>query len=123
MNAISAWDVYWITRLDNLSVAFVSMAALCGVVVLFGLLFSFLELDDEDRRGPLRKIFWVAIFGAAMVAGVILTPSTKEMCAIIVLPRVINNQDVQALGADLPKLARSWLEELMPKPADKAKGE
>ena len=123
MNTISAWDIYWITRLDNLSTTFALTAALCGFVVFFGLMYSVIELEDEERRGWLRKIFGVAIFGALMVIGGVLTPSTKEMCAIIVLPRVVNNQDVQVLGADLPKLARAWLEELMPKTTDKAKGE
>ncbi len=45
----------------------------------------------------------------------VFTPTTKEMAAIIVIPAIVNNQDIKELGGEIPKLAREWLEEFRPK--------
>lgn len=48
-----------------------------------------------------------------------LVPTTKEMAAIIVIPKVANSESVQGLGEGVVELAKAWMQELKP---DKVKG-
>lgn len=41
-------------------------------------------------------------------------PTTKEMAAVIVIPKVANSESVQGLGEGVVELAKSWMEELKP---------
>ena len=47
---------------------------------------------------------------AALTAA--LTPSTKDMAAILVIPRIANSEKVQDVGNRLYDLAVEWAEEL-----------
>lgn len=51
---------------------------------------------------------------ALMLIGCAFIPSTKEMAAIIVLPKIVNNEKVQDAGNKLFDLAVEWLEDLKP---------
>lgn len=41
-------------------------------------------------------------------------PTTKEMAAIVVIPRVANSESVQGLGEGIVDLAKVWMQELRP---------
>ena len=45
---------------------------------------------------------------------VALVPSTAQMAAIVVVPRIVNNEQVQTVGSRLYDLATEWLDELKP---------
>lgn len=113
MEELTPWTVYWITRLDSLKwvaegVAVSSMLALVGMGVACA-------LTEGDAWPLLRK--WVRVGGAAFLfamAAYAAVPTTKEMCAILVIPAIAQNEDVQALGSEIPLLAREWLQELRP---------
>lgn len=66
-----------------------------------------------------RKLSWVAM----LVCGPLwlscrllhpLVPTTKEMAAIVVIPRVANSESVQGLGEGVVDLAKAWMAELKP---------
>ena len=44
-----------------------------------------------------------------------LIPSSKEMAAIVVIPKVANSQPVQDIGQGIVDLAKDWMIELAPK--------
>ena len=46
-----------------------------------------------------------------------MLPTTKEMAAIIVIPKVANNEKIQELGDGIYQLANDWLKEISPKKA------
>jgi len=116
---MTPWTIYWLTRLDTLhgsAVAFFVFSCISALVTAFiwaMVLGECPNAEEETVNRTGRKVLrWVILVGA--VAGLLaaLIPTTKEMAAIIVVPKVLNNEDVQAMGSDLPKLAREWLESL-----------
>jgi len=55
---------------------------------------------------PICLFSWLAIA---------FLPTTKQACAIYVIPRIVNNKEVQELPEKVVDLANEWLEELKPK--------
>lgn len=63
---------------------------------------------DEDW-GSLKKPFLVVI-GCGFIATI--CPSTSEMAAIYILPKIVNNEDIQKLPPELTSLAIEWVKSL-----------
>ena len=108
--------MYWLTRLDyitntldlitiGLAIAFVGVG-LVGVLEL--------SCAKEHAREILR--ISAKLFCAAILSSIVRTfiPSTKEMAAIIVVPKIVNNEKVQETGNKLYDLAVEWLDALKP---------
>jgi NADH:ubiquinone oxidoreductase subunit 6 (subunit J) len=123
---ITPWTIYWITRADSIQAVAVVLAQVAGIGgALFLVLFPMIASDTDglqikNLRAWYRSAlkWWIGSV-AALLAVAVFTPTSKECAAIAVIPAIANNQDFQALGSDLPKLAREWLEELRPKQAEK----
>lgn len=117
---ISPWTVYWITRLDSIQSLFALVAILSMIAATLYTLFNLIELE---RRPP--RLGAIIAFVVLFIVGATLTPTTKEACAIYLIPKIVNNESVQEIGVDIKTLARDWLEELRPagKKAEPAKGE
>ena len=120
---ITPWQIYWITRLDSLSGLF---AFCCAASVAFIILLSVVAIAAEYEewyadyikafKGRLIKgVVSLMFFGLSLA----LTPTTKEAIAIMVIPRIANNEDLQGLGKDVIDTAREWLQEIRPKKNEK----
>ena len=120
---LSAWDIYLVTRMDLLMVFFIAVLVLSAVCVAF---FACLWIDvrssswsSKEEAGEkeafaakrIMKFCCPLLVGAL---GVILTPSTKTLAAMIVLPAIVNSEAVQQIPGELTTLAREWLQELRP---------
>ena len=113
---MTGWEIYWITRLDGIRIlAGVSIIVIFAISVIY-MIFK----DDEYRYGKkekeytaflwkyLKKILPVFMIPILLL---VLTPTTKEMFAIKILPKIINNEKLQELpdlGLDYMK---QWLKE------------
>ena len=107
----SSMQMYWLLMLDNIVGLFVVL--LCLSVIGFIML---LHVNDEPITAPLKN--WLLIFlSAGIFSGIALTfiPTTKQMAAIIVVPKIINNERVQQLPDQILNLGIEWLEDLKPK--------
>ena len=99
-----------------------------GIGVIIGtVLFVMSIFEGEDfsgdkswRRFVCLYCMCIFVFILSLVAAV-LTPTTKEMAAIYIIPKVANNEQLQGLGQDLVDLAKTWVAELMPKKESEAK--
>lgn len=120
---ITEWTIYWLTRLDGIHDASYFLAfALLG----FGLFasigypaFSDIFQNDEGKKSRMIRLtvrLQVLSFAFGLMAWIacLLTPSTKEMAAIIVIPRIANSQTVKEIGTSVVDLAKEWIEELHP---------
>lgn len=106
---VTAWDIYWITRLDSIKAALVVAFILAAVLVLL------LTVSSDGECWTIRHLRrWMIAGLLAFTVAVTFTPTTKEMVAIKVIPAIAANEDVQALPAEFVKLAREWMEELKP---------
>ena len=114
--------MYLFTRLDILCTV-VCITALSLVVVLITLAFYYgvAKMDDDDdsaekiSRGFKKVIYPAAVFGLLAVA----IPTQKEAAAIYLIPKLVNNEEVQDIaGKSLDVLQlklNKWLDELTPK--------
>lgn len=109
--------MYWLVILDNFGCLFGTLITLAiGWVVMNG--FRCISAVIESDPPPPHA--WSHIFRGLVfigVVGVIATfvPSTKQMAAVIVVPKIVNNEAVQSVGNELYTLATEWMQELRPK--------
>ena len=117
---ISPWTVYLISRLDPISAACTWISIVCLSSCALYLMFGFLDNGEVPR---VHRGLWALIVFAGL--GCMFIPTTKEACAIYLIPKIANNESVQEIGIDIKTLAREWLEELRPagKKPEPAKGE
>lgn len=144
---ITQSNIYWITRLDELR-KFLGglgdrscfMVAIILVVTVVLVLVStlagngnyemFSGMSDEKfeklqqrMRTIAKRGLWIALIFFMLVhvcsIAKALTPSSKEMAAIMVIPRVANSESIQNMGQEIVDLAQEWLHELHPKKSQK----
>ncbi len=116
---MDATTIYWITRLDGINGALGVLGAVLAITGGIGVVLRLASWMDSDEFGVAPRGFTalvVAVACGALVVNTarILTPTTKEMAAILVLPAIANSEDAQEIGAGLVDLAKEWLVELKP---------
>jgi hypothetical protein len=109
------WQVYLFTRLDGINIFFM-ITAVAGVILsIIAIVVYYSTLDSEyskDEHLFVDKYLKPIIAITAISIGVsIALPTQKDMAAIILLPKVVNNQDIQKMPADAAKLLRVKLEQ------------
>ena len=124
---ITTTQMYWLVKLDDmrsmlkcvmgLPIAGAAIIFILGVVVL-------INSDDcsKEERQKLFEAFWsgfkwcMSLIAVAVVIHVAAAfiPSTKQMAAIIVVPKIANSEKVQTTGNKLYDLALEWMEALRP---------
>jgi len=119
---ITAWEVYWITRLDYMvnTIWFLFLLSFVGLVWI--LVMRMIALDDRSEYGGIRawragyrdafpKYLWRACVPfVILLLGVSLIPDTKHACVIYLLPKVVNNEQVQKMPETFVKLLNTKME-------------
>ena len=116
---MSAWTIYWITRLDALNALFlfftiVLLIALATVLINWSIEFiidSTYVLNKKTKTICSYIIFLLSI----SVALLAIVPSSKEMAAIIVVPKISNAMIESEIPQKIMNLADDWLEKFEPK--------
>jgi hypothetical protein len=122
---ITSSQIYWLTRLDAIKDTACGFLFL-GILVLMGgtiiMCFCLAWKDNEyytDELKTLRKfkwIFWLGFFLVVFCSSILLfLPTTKEMAAIWIAPKIINNEKVQQLPNNAVDFANEWLKSFKPK--------
>jgi len=131
---ISAWDLYWVFRLDNIHNL---LTVTIGVTIILAAVGSFILTalwEDKDKQTGDGKVFrWARtkylptclVLLLALIAKVFL-PTTREMAAIVVLPRLAQSQVVTeklpAEAAELYGMLKQWLKKEIAEDAKEAAG-
>jgi hypothetical protein len=68
----------------------------------------------------LKKYIFLSLFPTLLFVTACFIPTTKEMCAIKIIPIIANNEQVQDMPNKIVELANSWMEELKPSKKDPA---
>lgn len=106
---ITTMQMYWLVMLDSIHVA--SMACL-AVSLVVSFTSAGVALDMKGRWRLPKLTAAIAILFLLMATFI---PSTKQMAAIMVVPKLANSEKVQTVGNQLYDLAVEWMEELRPK--------
>jgi len=136
---MTAWELYWLIKLDAIG----SFA--CATTVVFGLATVALIItgivlktstgyyrdtveeravrvskDQEMGKTTHKYLFLSGPLFVISAIVVSLLPSTKQMCAIIVVPKVINvateSEALKAIPGKVLNLADDWIDKLSPQP-------
>jgi len=121
---ITESTIYWITRLGSVKAGIQnSGSVMCVVFIILGVASAIVYLagndfDNEHVSKWGEKWFprSVLLFlcGLLFIIASCFIPTTKEMCAIKVLPIIANNDEVQNLPNRVVELTNDWLDELSP---------
>ena len=107
---MTTMQLYWIVKLTDIQLFF----CILGSCTITAGIISVIAIALGEER--LSKLFsWVTITGIVLAFIGTLIPSTKQMAAILILPSVINNEQIQEMPAKLLELGNEWIEELKPK--------
>lgn len=132
---ITTGQMYWLTMLDSIKSFLFLLSALSAVAtilftaVAFALAtkireFSSTPKEDIDASHALGyrmlKFVTPSLMALTLVLFLVttLTPTTKQMAAILVVPRIANSEKVQMAGNKLYDLACAWMDELRPAKGD-----
>jgi len=110
---MNSWFVYWFIVVGKLSGFFWVGAILVSVIWITWFMVSAIneeELNSKFVKKHLCRI-WIPILLFLLA---ILTPNLKEMAAIYLIPKVVNNEQVQQIpqkGLELLELQlNKWIE-------------
>lgn len=110
---VSALEIYLIGVADEVSMFFGILTMLCTFV--FGLLMLHV-VSDGGTEGQKK---WLKIDICLLLCfffSATITPSSKTLAAMYVVPAVVNSERLQSVGSDgleiLQELTKQWLKDL-----------
>lgn len=127
MTEITPAMIYWIMRLDGIceTAKILLTISMIATVAFFAILTAFIvdfgpEPDEEEERfiKKAKKCFKISsLFTIVLLVIAMFVPTTKEMCAIVTIPKVVNSEIVTEQIPDATKnllsLANQYLESLL----------
>ena len=111
---ITSWDIYWITRLDSISFMFATFWILLLLVLGCMIILVPFAMDicfDDDTKKYRKSLFYISTLFAIVSIGGSFIPSTKEVAAIYLLPKIVNNEKVQKLPENFTNLLNAKMEQ------------
>lgn len=121
MQEITPSFIYWITRLNGINI-FLGTVMTFSIIAVFIFLIGMIvtKIDHDEEYGLFKKYLLNSTYIFIPITMLfILTPTTKEACAIYVVPKIVNNEKVQNIGQEFYDLALDWMKELHPKKVKK----
>lgn len=118
-------DMYWLLKLDDIRASlttfiFIFSLITSGAVILF--ISAKMDYRAPEQLSRLsRRLIIIFLPLLIIVIGLkLFLPSTTQMAAIIVVPKVVNNEKVQQIPEKILDLANQKLDSLI-KPINKIK--
>lgn len=118
---ITPVQMYWLTRLTPFGQGLAFVIALLYVFALVQLVAGCIMQDCDfsditNKRGIklVKTSPLLAAIASALLIMNCLLPTTREMAAILIVPRIANSEKVQTAGNHLYDLAVEWMDELRP---------
>lgn len=132
---ITTMQMYWLVKLDDMRHVIDSLTWLpvtwivITAVVSFAAFMATIDANESGREKVCRCIKKAALICIPMLLMIVViqlttafVPSTKQMAAIIVVPKIANSEKVQMAGNKLYDLAVEWMDELKPARAKEGGG-
>lgn len=125
---ITETTLYWFTRLshiheviDSLFAPFIALTIVSFLLLIVLSIIEKMSCDNDEKMifsticKVTKKTCCITACGVAftMICS-IFVPTTKEMAAIIVIPKIANNESIKDLGDEIVNLAKEWMKEIHP---------
>lgn len=110
------WQMYLLTRMDAISDAGNAISILSSICLILFFIFGGICVAEKDMEKTTYH-GWLKVIMAIFLCSLpitLLCPTSKQMAAILVVPKIVNNAKVQEVPDKLMTLATEWLEELRP---------
>jgi NADH:ubiquinone oxidoreductase subunit 6 (subunit J) len=118
---ITTAQMYWLTRLSPLGNGLMVITILLLICAVGFLIIGCIMQDDlyndcthETGMKFIKISPPMAVIAVVLLLVNCLLPTTREMAAIIIVPRIANSEKVQTVGNQLYDLAVAWMKELRP---------
>ena len=117
-----AFTIYLISILNSIIGLSIGIAVATPFTAL--IIFAIHDINNQkisnEWKSRMYKLAWVFITSLLII---IFTPSSQTAAAMYLVPKVVNNEDVQAIGENglkaLRELSGQWAEELVNKKKEK----
>lgn len=110
--------MYWLTRLSAIGNGLAFIIFLLFFIAFGQLVAGCIMKDDDctDETGTklIKTSPLTAVAAIVLLLVNCMLPTTKDMAAILILPRIANSEKVQTVGNHLYDLAVEWMEDLRP---------
>ena len=111
--------VYWITRLDGIRAYCIALAVVSALIAVLPPVIYVIGCVSGDEKKVWSKLkrphtILITLVFLVFSATPVFVPTTKEMCAIKIIPVVAQNEDIQEIPPKIAELANEWIEELKP---------
>lgn len=125
---ITPFTIYMISRLDAVSIFFSIMIKVFSCATAMLIVASFVSAVDygvDSNFSVLSRRYakWFAGILAVLTLCSVLLPRSRDVAAMIVVPRIANSQSVSDIGESIVGLAKAWCDELKPENVKKGKKE
>lgn len=111
--------LYWITRLNYIGYAISGFIAIICISLFISIAVWVSSDMDDDIKIIKKFVITSAISIIFLIVAQVLIPTTKEMCAIKIIPVILNNEKAQNMSSEVYDLAMDWFKELHPKKQQK----
>lgn len=117
---MSEWDLYLLTRLDGINTFLVILVSFGGAALLSVTWIKCMIADENDEPCPAIPILkkWVPVLLAASLL-LVATPTSKEMAAIYIIPKIATGERLDKAGKSLDgvmDMANQWIQQNLKKP-------
>lgn len=119
MMEISPWLIYWLMQLDSIC-KFVDVVAFLGSLLLIILIVIRTACAHAPKYDDGAKTFYNATTNICKFSSIIIPifvllnvfiPNTKTVAAMILIPPIVNNEQVQQIPDDILTFVRSVIKE------------
>ena len=112
---ITTMQMYWLVMLDNIFTGSVVMCTLVTILLLC-LIFGAADAADCGECPIIIKILIPIVFilFISLFSVCIFLPNTKQMVAIMIVPKIANSEKVHTIGNRVYDIAVEWMEEMKP---------
>ena len=146
---ITPAQMYWLVKLDDIRSIIEGLHCLPILMIVYSLIgaivftimyffagngtFEMFSGKTNEEFQNIRETLWKwrgtcmklgilsVVFTVVISLASILIPSTKQMAAIMIVPRIANSEKVQTIGNKVYDLAVEWMEELKPNKGSEVK--
>lgn len=116
---MTTFDIYLLNIASDLKGAFMIISVLSGFSFIISVVIWASEnFDEEVKNKIITKTLYIFLFSTTLS---VFIPSTKQLASMIVLPKIMNNEQIQNTvvnGLDLMELTTKWLKENLKETSD-----